>query len=61
MQLLTLRQAAERLQVSMSTIRRRVDEGEIPVVRIGRNIRVRPEDLEEYIETHVVEGLKAEA
>lgn len=45
----------------MSTIRRRVDEGEIPVVRIGRNIRVRPEDLEEYIETHVVEGLKAEA
>lgn len=58
-QLLTLKQVADRLQVSMSTVNRRVASGEIPIVRLGRNIRVRPEDLDAYIETRVetvVEG-----
>lgn len=48
--LLTLQQVADRLQVSMSTAYRLVYAGEIAVVRIGRNLRVRPEDLEAYIE-----------
>jgi excisionase family DNA binding protein len=49
-QLLTLQQVAERLQVSMSTVRRLVDAGKLRSVRIGRNLRVRPEDLAAYIE-----------
>lgn len=57
-QLLTLAQVADRLQVSMSTLRLWVDEGEFPIVRIGRSIRVRPEDLEAYIEAHVEIGNK---
>lgn len=52
-QLLTLPQVADRLQVSMSTVRRRIAAGELPVVAIGRNYRVRPADLDRYIETHV--------
>lgn len=54
-QLLTLPQVADRLQVSMSTVRRRVAAGELPVVVIGRSHRVRPEDLARYIGTHVTD------
>lgn len=49
-QLLTLQQVADRLQVSMSTVRRLVSAGKLKTVRIGRNLRVRPEDLAGYIE-----------
>lgn len=49
-QLLTLQQVADRLQVSMSTVRRLVAAGKLKAVRIGRNLRVRPEDLSKYIE-----------
>lgn len=55
-QLLTLAQVAERLQVSMSTVRRLVDRGALKTVRIGRNIRVRPEDLAKYIAAHLENG-----
>ena len=55
-QLLTLPQVADRLQVSMSTVRRRVAAGELPVVVIGRSHRVRPEDLARYIETNVTDA-----
>lgn len=48
-QLLTLKQAADRLQVSMSTIRRLIKAEKLQAVRIGRNLRVRPADLEAYI------------
>ena len=49
-QLLTLEDACERLQVSEATIRRLVKDGELRVVRIGRAIRVRPEDLDAFID-----------
>jgi excisionase family DNA binding protein len=47
--LLRLDEAAEALQVSDSTIRRLVRDKELKVVRIGRAVRVRPEDLEAFI------------
>lgn len=53
-QLLTLQQAADRLQISMSTIRRLIKAGKLQAVRIGRNLRIRPADLEAYIN----EGVK---
>lgn len=55
-QLLTLQQVADRLQVSMSTVRRKVKTGELTVVKIGRNQRVRPADLEAYIKANVAKG-----
>ena len=55
-QLLTLPQVAERLQVSMSTLRRRIAAGDLPVVVIGHSHRVRPEDLARYIATNVTDA-----
>lgn len=42
---LTMRQAASRLAVSVPTIHRAVQKGELPCQRIGRVIRIRPDDL----------------
>jgi len=47
---LTIRQAAERLQVSTKTISRRIDDGSLRCVRLGaRTIRIRDVDLNDYI------------
>ena len=47
-QLLTLQDAAGILNTSMKTLRRRIDAGQLPVIRDGRIVRVHPEDLERY-------------
>lgn len=44
--LLSIPDAAEYSGASQKTIRRRIADGTIPAVRIGRLIRIRPEDLE---------------
>ena len=48
-QLLTLEQAAEILNLSQKTLRRRIDEGQLPVIRDGRIVRVHPRNLDRYI------------
>lgn len=47
--LLTLQDTAGILNTSMKTLRRRIDAGELPVIRDGRIVRVHPADLERYI------------
>ena len=47
--LLTLRDVARILNTSMKTLRRRIDAGQLPVIRDGRIVRVHPRDLERYI------------
>ncbi len=47
--LLTLQDSADILQVSIKTLRRRIDAGELPVIRDGRILRVHPSDLARYI------------
>jgi excisionase family DNA binding protein len=50
--LLTVAQAAEMLAVCRKTLRRAIDRGELPVVRLGetaRADRIHPNDLENYI------------
>lgn len=52
--LLTLADVADFLAVSLSTVRRLVRDGNLPAVRVGqRSIRVRPEDLEAYLQASV--------
>lgn len=52
--LLTLRQVCIRCGVSMSTCRRWVKGGLLPVVVLpAQNLRVRYADLEEFIEAHI--------
>jgi DNA binding domain, excisionase family len=47
--LLTAQEAASHLNVSVKTIRRRIDAGEIAVVRIGRAVRIHPKELQRYL------------
>ena len=47
--LLTLQDTADILNSSMKTLRRRIEEGQLPVIRDGRMLRVHPADLERYI------------
>jgi len=54
--LYTLEQAAERMSVPVSTVRARVDNGELWTVRIGKHRRVPQRAISEFIES---ERLKA--
>jgi excisionase family DNA binding protein len=47
--LLTIQETAERLGVSVETIRRRISSHELRVIRDKRIIRIHPDDLEAYI------------
>ncbi|MBT4511961.1 MAG: helix-turn-helix domain-containing protein [Chloroflexi bacterium] len=48
-QLLTAVQVAERLNTSKAFAYTLLRRGEMPVVRMGKTVRVRPEDLEMFI------------
>lgn len=49
---LTVKQAAERLQVSTKTISRRIEDGSIPVIRLGnKTIRIDENELQRYIDS----------
>ncbi len=47
--LLTYRQAGELLGVTERTIWSLVDQGELPAVKFGRNVRIDPSDLRDYV------------
>jgi excisionase family DNA binding protein len=47
--LLTVEEVAEFLCVSIKTVRRRIEAGELPVIRDGRLVRVHPNDLDRYV------------
>ena len=51
--LLTYQEAADVLAVGRTTIYGLVGRGELPVVKIGRCSRLRPEDLEKFIKSRV--------
>jgi excisionase family DNA binding protein len=47
--LMTIAEAATALRVSTKTVRRLLDRGELHRVRVGRLVRIRVEDIEQYI------------
>jgi putative molybdopterin biosynthesis protein len=47
---LSLTEVGERLEVSIQTVARMIERGELPSVRIGRRRKIRPRDLESYVE-----------
>jgi excisionase family DNA binding protein len=59
--LLTASQVAEILNTSKSFAYALMNKGEIPVVRLGKSVRVRQEDLEEYILSNVDKGSNGKA
>jgi excisionase family DNA binding protein len=61
--LLKAKEVAERLNISRSQAFALMRNGNVPIVKFGKLVRVRPEDLEEFIEmnltNHDVNPLKA--
>ena len=49
MELLTIQEAAELMRVSPMTVRRRIDEGRLMAVRVGRGVRVSKEALDSFV------------
>jgi excisionase family DNA binding protein len=56
-QLLTAEEAAEFLCLSENTIRQWIWQRRLPVVRLGRAVRLRREDLEQLIERNRQEAI----
>jgi excisionase family DNA binding protein len=52
MQLLSIPQLCQELGMGKSWLYRRLRSGEIPSVRLGRSIKVRRDELEQYLERH---------
>ena len=52
LELLSIPQVCQRLAMGKSWVYRRIHEGEIPSVRLGRTIKIRRADLENYLEEH---------
>ena len=50
--LIDLPDAARRLGISLTTLRRLIAAGELPIVTIGRAYRVDPRDLDAFIDAH---------
>src|SRR5215216_7567804 len=48
--LLSIKEVCQELGMGKSWVYRRIQSGEIPSVKLGRNIKVRREDLEGYLE-----------
>lgn len=46
--LLTMSQIAERWQVSIETVKRRIRSGQLPALKLGRSVRVSPTTLVAY-------------
>jgi excisionase family DNA binding protein len=49
-QLLTPQEAADLLGLSLQAFYQRIHRGQIPIIRIGRSLRVDPEELERWLE-----------
>jgi len=50
--LLTIDEAAKILNVSPKTVRRRIDAGDLPVIRDERVLRITQDDLRRYVSRH---------
>jgi excisionase family DNA binding protein len=51
-QLLSIPQLCQELGMGKSWIYRRLRSGEIPSIRLGRSIKVRRDELEQYLQSH---------
>jgi excisionase family DNA binding protein len=47
--LLNVRSVADRLSVSEKTVRRLIESGRLPAVRVGGQVRIDPDELEAWL------------
>ena len=57
--LMTVEQVAAYLQLNKLTIYKFIRSGNLPAVRLGRSFRVRPSDVDEFLEAHKVGRMRA--
>ena len=50
MALLTMQEVANRLKVSVWTVRRYIRDGKLKAIKLNRGLRVREEDLERFLQ-----------
>ena len=53
--LLKVAEVAQILNISKSLIYRLIQSGDLPSIRLGRSVRVRPADLEQFIQNNLSE------
>ena len=58
--LLNAQEVAAALNMGLSTVYMLVERGELSSIRIGRSVRIRPEDLEKFIESKAQRGAAVE-
>jgi excisionase family DNA binding protein len=56
--LLTVAEVATMMRVSRMTVYRLIRRGQLNAIRVGRNYRVKEDDLQRYLEAQVVPGGK---
>lgn len=54
--LLTVAEVATVMRVSRMTVYRLIRRGQLKAIRVGRNYRVREDDLSQYLESSAVES-----
>jgi excisionase family DNA binding protein len=54
--LLTVAEVASLMRVSRMTVYRLIRRGQLKAIRVGRNYRVREDDLNGYLESQAVNG-----
>jgi excisionase family DNA binding protein len=54
--LITVEDAAQRLDLHHSTIRRAIKRGDLPAVRVCRRIRIDPDELLRWVESQRVKA-----
>jgi len=60
--LLTVPEVAEILRVSPSTVYRRIQAGGLPAIKLGhRQVRIKQEDLDAYIDAHRITPTRVDA
>jgi excisionase family DNA binding protein len=54
--LLTVSEVAQALRVSNMTVYRLVSAGDLPALRVGRSVRLRPADVESYLSGRLIKA-----
>jgi excisionase family DNA binding protein len=56
--LLKIEDAAQQLQVSKSSVRRLISNGELPAVKIGKSVRIRSDDWDQFMTKLINNGIR---
>ena len=56
--LMKIEDAAQKLQVYKSQVRRLISNGQLPAVKIGKSVRIRSDDWDQFMTKLLTEGIR---